>query len=303
MKLIKITNPIYKLLKKIIKFKASSLIVESNYVRDSNKPNKVFFKKKNNVFFLQKSVYRKQDIYKKLFKDNKKKDFFNLNINNKKFTLKIIDDESRRYNQFKFVIKNRSVLDYGSGYGDFLRKFKKNRVAAIEKRDDCITFLKKKKIQTYEDISSIKDKFDFITFFNSIDHLEYPDHTLKKIKRNLNKNGKIIIEVPNANNILYKLNIAEFKNFSFCQKHLIIHSEKSLTNLLKYSGYQVEKTLYFQRYNLNNHINWILNKKPGGHTMLKNLVNIYSNENYKNLLIEKKLADTLIIIAKPNVKN
>ena len=149
---------------------------------------------------------------------------------------------------------------------------------------------------------SIKDKFDFITFFNSIDHLEYPDYTLKKVKRNLNNKGRIIIEVPNANNILYKLNITEFKNFSFCQKHLVIHSETTLTKLLNYSGYKVEKIVYFQRYNLNNHINWILNKKPGGHTILKNLFNKYSNEKYKNLLIEKKLADTLIIIAKPNVR-
>ena len=59
--------------------------------------------------------------------------------------------------------------------------------------------------------------------------------------------------------------------------------------------------MYFQRYDLNNHLNWIINKQPGGHVSYKNLITNISNSYYKKILIEKKLADTLIIIAKPRI--
>ena len=295
-----IQNPIFKLLKKILKINKNSLIIESNYVRDSKTKNKVFYDKKNNVFFLQKSIYQKENNYKKLFKDNIKKKIFNLKIKNKKYKFKIIDDETRRYNQFKKTIKNKSIIDFGSGYGDFISKFKKNKIAAIEKRADCINHLKKRKIETYDNLSDIKKKYDVVTFFNSLDHLESPELILKEIKKIINKNGKIIIEVPNANNLLFTLDVKEYKNFTFCKKHLIIHSEETLKKLLIFCGYKIEKIIYFQRYDLNNHLNWLLNKKPGGHIILKNLANEKTNKNYKRLLIEKKLADTLIIIAKLN---
>lgn len=296
-----ISNPIFKLLKKIANITYKSLIIESNFVRDSKIKNKVFFDKTNNVFFLQKSIYSKENNYSKLFNDNRKKNIFSLKINKKKYKFKIINDEQRRYSQFHKIIKNNSLIDFGSGYGDFINKFRYNDKAAIEKRRNCVNFLKKKKIKVFQDLSEIKKKFDFVTFFNSLDHLEFPQLILKQAKKILSKNGKIIIEVPNANSLLFNLDIKEYKRFSFCKRHLIIHSEKTLTKLIKSAGFKIVKVMYFQRYDLNNHLNWIINKQPGGHISYKNLITNISNSYYKKILIEKKLADTLIIIAKPRI--
>ena len=158
---------------------------------------------------------------------------------------------------------------------------------------------KKNKIKVFKDLSEINDKFDFITFFNSVDHLEFPDLILKKAKKLLNKNGRLIIEVPNSNNLLYLLNIKEYKDLSFCKKHLIIFSDKVLKKLLIYSGFKIEKLFYYQRYNLDNHLNWIINKRPNGHNELKNYSNKKSKMEYERLLI-KKFTDTIILIVKKN---
>ena len=109
------------------------------------------------------------------------------------------------YFQISQTIKNKSIIDFEQGYGNLILKFKKNKIAAIEKRADCINHLKKIKIKTYDNLSDIKKKYDVVTFFNSLDHLESPELILKEIKKIINKNGKIIIEVPNANNLLFTL--------------------------------------------------------------------------------------------------
>ncbi len=296
----KISNPLFKLLKKLNFANLKDLRVASNYVRDSKKKNKVFYDKKNNFYFLQKSVYTKNSKFDQLFKDNQKNKNFYLKYNKKKLKTKIIDDERRRFNNFKNIIKNKSVLDFGAGYGEFLKQFNRDNIAAVEKRDKCINYLKKNKIKVFKDLSEINDKFDFITFFNSVDHLEFPDLILKKEKKLLNKNGRLIIEVPNSNNLLYLLNIKEYKDLSFCKKHLIIFSDKVLKKLLIYSGFKIEKLFYYQRYNLDNHLNWIINKRPNGHNELKNYSNKKSKMEYERLLIKKKFTDTIILIVKKN---
>ena len=143
----KISNPLFKLLKKLNFANLKDLRVASNYVRDLKKKNKVFYDKKNNFYFLQKSVYTKNSKFDQLFKDNKKNKNFYLKYNKKKLKTKIIDDERRRFNNFKNIIKNKSVLDFGAGYGEFLKQFNRDNIAAVEKRDKCINYLKKKKLR------------------------------------------------------------------------------------------------------------------------------------------------------------
>ena len=300
---LKISNPLLKLLKNLKLVSESNLTVVSDYVRDSKKKIKVFYEKKNNFYFLQKSIYSKEESFDRLFKDNPKNKKFYLNINNKKLKTKIIDDEKRRYNSFKGIIKNGSILDFGAGYGEFLKKFKRKNVAAVEKRNRCIQYLEKNKIKVFQELNSINSKFDFITLFNSLDHLETPNLVLKKMKSLLNKKGRLIIEVPNSNNLLYLMNLKEYKNLSFCKKHLIIFSERVLKKLLTHSGFYTEKIYYYQRYNFDNHLNWMINKRPNGHNELKNFSDKNLKMKYEHMLIKRKLTDTLILIARKNAKN
>lgn len=292
-----ISNPIFKILKKLKLVSKKNLKVKSNFVRDSLEKNKVFFETKNKFFFLQNSIYSKEKKFDKLFKDNLKNKNFSIKFKNKRINTQIINDDNRRYELFKKNLKEKKILDFGAGYGEFIKKFKKKNVYALEKRNICIRHLEKNKITVFKNIKDINQKFDYITFFNSLDHLEHPDLILKKMKKLLKKKGKLIIEVPNANNILFLSNLNEYQEFSFSKKHLIIFTEKVLKKILSYSGFKVRKVIYFQRYDFNNHLNWFINKRPNGHNELKHLSTRIFNKHYKKLLIKLKLADTLIVIA------
>ena len=52
--------------------------------------------------------------------------------------------------------------------------------------------------------------------FHVLEHLPNQIDILKKLKNNLRKNGKIIIEVPSANDLLISLeDLKSFKKFTF----------------------------------------------------------------------------------------
>ncbi len=122
---------------------------------------------------------------------------------------------------------------------------------------------------------------------------------LKKLKLRLNKKGKIIIEVPHAKDILLnKFENKDFVNFTLWSQHLILHTKKSLNFFLKKSGYKNIKIYGIQRYNMINHFNWMLNKKPGGHKLQlsKKLTNIHI-QNYEIFLRDIDSTDTLIAVA------
>ena len=61
--------------------------------------------------------------------------------------------------------------------------------------------------------------------------------------------------------------------------------------------HKVKKIIYFQRYNFDNHLNWLINKRPNGHNELKNVSSKILKKHYEKLLIKLKLTDTLIAVA------
>jgi len=53
------------------------------------------------------------------------------------------------------------------------------------------------------------------------------------------KNGKIIVEVPHANDFLLELDeLKEFKKFSFWSEYLILHTYLSLKKVLRQAGFK-----------------------------------------------------------------
>ena len=131
-----------------------------------------------------------------------------------------------------------------------------------------------------------------------MEHLPHQLESLREIRTKLKSSGKLIIEVPHANDFLIsKLNHEAFKNFTLWEQHLILHTEKSLKKILIKSGFKKVKIIFFQRYGLDNHLGWILDNKPGGHNRYKTIFNDKMNNEFKSKLIKMKCSDTLIAIA------
>ena len=300
-----ITNPIFWELKKLKLINSFNLIELNNKTRD--KKIKVFKDKKTKIIFLEKNVCSanyyetlKFEDYDRKPKKNKNRFTFVKTLDGKIKT-PIISDDYRRAKQFKKQFKNKNILDFGCRYGAFLNLIRNAKsLYGIELNEECISFIKKnlKKIKISNNLKSLNKKFDLITMFHVLEHMPSQINTLKILKSKLKKKGKIIIEVPHAEDFLIlQEELKEFKNFTFWSEHLILHTYNSLKTMLLKAGFKKIKIEYYQRYNFENHLGWFVKRKPGGHEFYKNIFDAKLNNFYSENLRKLRQTDTLIAIA------
>jgi 2-polyprenyl-3-methyl-5-hydroxy-6-metoxy-1,4-benzoquinol methylase len=298
----KITNPIFSELLKLKIINKKKIIKLSDSTRDRKIP--VFQDIKSKVIFL--GQYKTNHQYYKAIKYNDN-DRILKKISKKIILIKtlqgnvkapIIEDDKRRVVQHNKILKNKKILDFGCGWGGFLKRTTKAKsLTGVELRKECIFYIKKnfKKIVVSDNLNNLNEKYDIITMFHVLEHIPYQIETLKELKKKLTKNGKIIIEVPSADDLLLKSK--EFKKFTFWSEHLILHTENSLRKILKVSGFKKISIKYYQRYNFSNHLGWFIKRMPGGHDFYKNISDAKINKDYSDYLIRRKSTDTLIAIA------
>ena len=281
-------NPVIKELVdlKLVNLKNCSVI--SKTTRD--KKIKVLQDKKSGIIFLEKFVRDKK--YYQLDRKMSQKDIA-------RYTNLLKNDDKRRFNQFKNVLKSKRILDFGCEFGGFLKNITNSKkLHGLEINKNCIKFLKKKGINVIDNLENNKLKFDVITMFHVLEHLPNQINILKRLRQNLDNNGKIIIEVPSASDLLISFkNLKSFKKFTFWSEHIILHTRDSLKKVLKASGFKNIRVINFQRYDLNNHLGWFLNNSPGGHLIFKDIYDEELNAAYSDFLVRKNKTDTLIATA------
>lgn len=299
----KITNPVYTDLKKNKLIFDKNLITISKRTRDS-KVN-VLKDKKENIIFLQKHITGgnyylkvKNNDKRSILKKSQKK-INHVYTNKGNIITSYLEDDVRRKKKFNKFFIGKDILDFGCGWGNFLIKIKKAKsINGVEVGSDFIKHLKKKKIEIKKNILDFNINFDYITLFHVLHYLPNQIEILKILKSKLKKNGKIIIEVPNANDFLLSSDkFKAFKNFTFCKEQLMLHTEKSLKVFVKKAGFRNIKVSFYQRYNMNNHFGWFFYNKPGGHKFFQNLFNKSMIKHYSEFLKKKKITDTLILTA------
>ena len=298
-------NPILDELIKLKLISKSNLMTLSNKTRD--KKIKVIKDLKTKIIFLEKYITSKEYYSLKKYKDDdkkvldKSKKIANVKTFSGNIKTLIIEDDYRRTSQFEKNLKNKDILDFGCGWGGFLRNIKNYKsLSGVELRKECTSFIKNniKKIDISDNINSFDRKFDIITMFHVLEHIPYQIDTLKVLKSKLKSKGKIIIEVPHAEDFLIlQEELKEFKNFTFWSEHLILHTYKSLKSILLKSGFKNINIQYYQRYNFSNHLGWLLKRKPGGHNFYKEIVSDKLNLSYCENLKKLGQTDTLIAIA------
>lgn len=211
-------------------------------------------------------------------------------------------DDLRRFDFFKKKIKNKNILDFGSGAGGFLIKAKTiaNSVEGIELEESL------KKHYTENDIivrpslvelleGKIK-KYDLITAFHVFEHLVDPISILKNLSKLLIKGGEIIIEVPNSDDALLTLyQNEEFSNFTYWSQHLYLFNNKTFEDLVKKVGLKLNWIKQIQRYSLSNHLFWLSKGKPGGHKIWTFFEDKDLNDNYSQRLASIGKCDTILV--------
>lgn len=297
----KINNPVFVDLKKVGLIKVKRLKILQHNLRNGLSP--VFKDTYHKYIFLGKYL-AKENYYRQTYSKRVPQKNFGIILNKKKIISYTLNDNLRYFNFFKKYIKNKSILDYGCGYGHFLMLCRKitDNLNGVELSKNCINYIQKKtrKIKIENNLGKFNKTFDLITLFHTLHYLPNQIETLKSLKKKLNKNGKVIIEVPSSKDALIeKFELKSFKDFTFCKESLIWHTERSLLLFLKYAGFKKIRIFKIQRHNLNNHLGWILRNKPGGHEYFKSLIKDRKILiSYNKFLIKNNLNDTLIAIAR-----
>ena len=128
-----------------------------------------------------------------------------------------------------------------------------------------------------------------------LEHLADPVQILTKLSAKLNKDGKIIIEVPNANDALLTLYKSKpFSEFTYWSCHLYLFTERNLLNLAQKGGLKADYIKQIQRYSLANHLYWLSMGKPNGHKKWCFIDSNKLNRAYEAQLASLGFCDTLM---------
>lgn len=99
-----------------------------------------------------------------------------------------------------FKTETKSVLDVGAGTGDFLKVCKNNswETFGVEPSLDAKKIAETKGIFLESDLFEISNKkFDVITLWHVLEHVESLKKTIKTLKKLLKPNGRVVVAVPN----------------------------------------------------------------------------------------------------------
>ena len=209
------------------------------------------------------------------------------------------NDDMRRFLFLNKKIKNKTILDFGSGNGNFLLKSKNiaKKIYGVEPEKQFKSFFKEMELNVFRCLDEIPNsKFDLITAFHVFEHLKDPLDVLKRFKPFLKTKGEIIIEVPNSDDALLSLyNSNSFSDFTYWSQHLFLFNESTLEDLIIKAGFKVNFIKQIQRYPLSNHLYWLSKNLPNG----QNILTVFNNKSlireYTKILEKEKICDTLLV--------
>ena len=212
------------------------------------------------------------------------------------------NDCARRTESLRQFYIGKKIADVGCGYGDFLCATRDYTTDAVgfELQENCVRDLNEKGIRCFKSLNNIPNKsIDTFFLFHSFEHLPEPLNTLTEIRSKLSGSGKVVIEVPQANDFLISLlGQKSFIDFTLWSQHLILHTRASLKSFLEHSGYKNISIKGVQRYPISNHMYWMTNNKPGGHRSNLSLLETPDlNQAYAAALAAADATDTLLAIA------
>lgn len=225
------------------------------------------------------------------------------NIDLKKWIESTKEDDNRRFITHKNHLKDKIVCDFGCGNGGFLMLAKRTTLQTygIELQRDFYSYFKENNLNVFSSVEMMPEKVDIITMFHVLEHLKNPVKELNHLSNYLAENGKIIIEVPSANDALLKLYHSKcFADFTYWSCHLFLFNKKNLIDIVERAGFKVQRVRNVQRYGLINHLYWLIKNKPAGHKKWRNFDFKIINIVYGWLLGLFSLNDTIEIIAIKN---
>lgn len=182
------------------------------------------------------------------------------NITKDDYATKVSQNDYRRAGFVSATCSSGTILDVGSGLSGFVGLLpnaigidvSESRVAAAQARGLPVELC---------DINDWSKTMDTITMFHVLEHMINPLEALSKTRSLLAQGGRLVIEVPNLNDILVRL--PAYRKFYYQNAHCTYFTPQTLSEMLNRAGLMVEEFVKIQRYSFDNHLHWLLKSAPG----------------------------------------
>lgn len=165
----------------------------------------------------------------------------------KEFIYKLLQTFNLSYKKnllIEYAGKNKKVLDYGCGAGEFIKYIEKDfKSYGYEPNEIARNYAKAKTNNTklLDNLHAIPDHyFDIITLWHVFEHIENQDEILNLLQQKLNKQGLLIIAVPNHTSfdaIKYKSYWAAYD----VPRHLFHFSKQGMLDFLNRKNWKIKK--------------------------------------------------------------
>ncbi|MFH1397230.1 MAG: class I SAM-dependent methyltransferase [Candidatus Omnitrophota bacterium] len=161
---------------------------------------------------------------------------------NKQYAYKNICQKIQLY--LKDKLNPVRLLDFGCGLGHFLDSAYDfgYLVHGVEFNEYAINYIRNRytyKIISYEDFLKTDEKFDVVTLFDVIEHLQDPFETLNRLYNLINNKGLLIISTMDSHSFMSRLLGLRLEDFKRIREHIYFFSKKNLSDLLTKLGFEI----------------------------------------------------------------
>jgi SAM-dependent methyltransferase len=198
----------------------------------------------------------------------------------------------------KYLKPGVDLLEIGCSSGFMLDMFREKgaNCVGIEPSGEFSEFLQDNGHQVFNDLSEVTgQQFDIITHYFVFEHIRDPFTFLKQSYDLVKPGGVMVCEIPCANDPLTDVfDIPAFELFYWSIAHHYYYTPKSLEYLLNLLGYRFE-LVPEQRYDISNHMTWMLHGKPGGQGKYNDFLGEEVVSAYKRRMIDGWSCDTVFM--------
>ena len=193
------------------------------------------------------------------------------------------------------------VLEIGSSTGFLLDAIGPHvaSVAGIEPGDLYRDYANARGIETHAVIEAVAGRqFDLLLAYYVVEHLRDPVGQLAGMYGMLRDGGKLAVEVPNVDDALVRYyQVDAFDRFYWQKAHYFNYSHRTMELVMRRAGFAEVETVPEQRYDISNHVHWMLTGKPGGKERYTDVFDERLNAEYARCLREHWYCDTVFAVA------
>ena len=221
----------------------------------------------------------------------------------------------RQFNLFKDRLTGETkYLEIGCAHGGIVSRvndFGVKECQVVEPNIQDSDFVKYKNPNVIvhnsilKDADLPKDYFDIIVAFDVVEHDFQPKNFLKKCFDLLNKNGILVIAIPNHDDVLLtQYDCKEYQKFYYHKAHINYFTKQSIVDLCQSVGFAGYVDSFLD-YSFFNHVHWQQNNKPMSSADKAFVSDVTKNEvinefykrvekEYEDLINSKMLGGALI---------